>query len=151
MSATHSLRPGTSIADPFNPSHVLKPNADGSLNIVSDADGAASPISFLVPNSADPITIKADPGTLFGVTVFNNSNVIAYLKIFDDASPDVGVTIPKQRILIPANSNGAGAVLPFPVGVEYNDAITAVVVTGYDDDDSTAPEGGAYIFEAYYR
>jgi hypothetical protein len=33
MTASQSLRPGTSIADPDAPSHVLKPNADGSINI----------------------------------------------------------------------------------------------------------------------
>lgn len=41
MTASPSLRPGTSIADPENPAHALKPNSDGSINSSSARNAVA--------------------------------------------------------------------------------------------------------------
>lgn len=41
MTASPSLRPGTSIADPENPANALKPNSDGSINSSSARNAVA--------------------------------------------------------------------------------------------------------------
>ena len=61
MTASVSLRPGTSIADPDNPANALAPNADGSI---SAAEGTSSTLDV----SAATV-IKAAAGRSYRVSV----------------------------------------------------------------------------------
>jgi hypothetical protein len=120
---------------------------------VGQATGGISVSSKQVANNTTSVAIDTSAGTLYGVTVFNNSATIAYLKLYNasQGSTTCGSGTPVQRILIPANTNGAGAVIPFPVGIAYGTAITSCVTTGFADNDSTAPAASAYLIEFYFK
>lgn len=117
------------------------------------ATGGATVSSKLVANNTTSVAIDASAGTLYGVSVFNNSGTIAYLKLYNAAqgSTTCGSGTPVQRIMIPANTAGAGAVIPFPLGVAYSTAITSCVTTGIADADATSPAASAYLIEFYYK
>lgn len=132
---------------------TIASDSTGVVQSIGAATGGISVSSKQVPNNTTSVAIDASAGTLYGVTVFNNSATIAYLKLYNTAQGSVtcGTPTPVQRILIPANTSGAGAVIPFPVGIAYGTALTACVTTGFADNDTTAPAANAYITEFYYK
>lgn len=136
----------------FSPIQV---DAVGNLKVVpqGSATGGASVKSIQAANNTTSIAIDASPGTLYGLTVFNNSATIAYAKLYNAAqgSTTCGSGTPIQRVLIPASTTGAGAVIPLPVGVIYSTAITLCITTGFADSDTTAPAASTYIVEAVYK
>jgi hypothetical protein len=115
--------------------------------------GGASVSSKIVANNTTSVAIKASAGTLYGITVFNNSATIAYLKLYDAAqgSTTCGSGTPVQRIMIPASTSGAGAVIPYPMGVAYATAITSCVTTGFADNDASAPAASTYLLNFIYK
>lgn len=115
--------------------------------------GGASISSTIAANNTTSVAVKASAGNIYGISVFNNSGTIAYLKIYDAAqgSTTCGSGTPSQRILIPANTSGAGAVIEYPLGVSYATAITRCVTTGIADNDTSAPAASAYIINIIYK
>ncbi len=134
---------------------VASDNTAFSVNASPTAatTGGASVSSAIVANNTTSVAIDASAGTLYGVTVFNNSATIAYLKLYNasQGSTTCGSGTPVQRILIPANTSGAGAVIPFPVGVAYSTAISRCVTTGIADNDTGAPAASTYLVDAIYK
>lgn len=119
----------------------------------ASSSGGAAVSSKQVANNTTSVAIDASPGTLYQVSVWNNSATIAYLKLYNTAQGSVtcGSGTPVQRILIPANTAGAGAVISYPVGIAYGTAITSCVTTGFADADATAPAASTYIVEFIYK
>lgn len=110
-----------------------------------------------VAANTTPVAVCNGPCTLTGITVFNNSATIAYVKIYATpaASVTAGSTTVTDQLMIPASTSGAGAVIPFPGnagsrgGVYYPSGLSIVVTTGYADSDTTAPAASAYLVTVY--
>lgn len=134
---------------------TLLTDGNGRLLVttVPSATSGVSVRSTQVANNTTSVVIDASPGTLYGLTVFNNSATIAYAKLYNAAqgSTTCGSGTPVQRVLIPASTSGAGAVIPLTVGVVYSTAITLCVTTGFADADTAAPAASTYIVEAVYK
>lgn len=58
MTASSIVRPSIAVADPDSPTHVLKPNADGSINVGGASSGATvvSALPTLTPGDVDPLS-----------------------------------------------------------------------------------------------
>lgn len=127
--------------------------AGGQVQPIAGSTGGATPKSIQVANNTTSIAVDASAGTVYEALVFNNSATIAYLKLYNAAqgSTTCGSGTPVQRIMIPANTSGAGAVISFGVGIAYGTAITACITTGYGDSDTTAPAASTYIVEVDYK
>lgn len=127
----------------------------GTVAVPATATGGATPSHAIVANNTTSVAIDASPGTLYSVQVFNNSATIAYLKFYDAAQGSVtcGSGTPKKVVLIPANTSGAGAVIPLggAAGVAFVTAITRCVTTGIADNDTGAPAASAYLVEADFK
>lgn len=105
--------------------------------------------SWVVPANITPVVVKDSIGTLYGVEVSNNSATAAYLKLYNAGSGvTCGTGTPRARYLIPAN----GAVAYFVMnGDSYVEGITACVVTGIADDNSSAPAATTYTVNVHYK
>lgn len=125
----------------------------GTVQPVPGSTGGATPNSSIVANNTTSVAVCTAACNLYGVLVFNNSATIAYLKLYNAAqgSTTCGAGTPVQRILIPANTSGAGAVISFPLGVAYSTALTRCVTTGIADADTSAPAASAYIVGFIYK
>lgn len=129
--------------------------AGGSVVPTASSTGGMLTSSKQVANNTTSVAIDASPGTLYQVRVWNNSATIAYAKLYNAAqgSTTCGSGTPLNRILIPANTSGAGATIPFGagLGVAYGTAISLCVTTGFADSDTTSPAASTYIVEVDYK
>lgn len=147
------LAAGANVAGKFGVDQTT-PGATNAVQAIAGSTGGATPSSAIVANNTTSVAICASACTLYGVTVFNNSGTPAYLKLYNavQGSTTCGSGTPVQRILIPANTSGAGAVIEFgAVGVAYGTALTRCVTTGIADNDTGAPAATTYIVGAIYK
>lgn len=162
LNDTHVMAAAVSTATPAGTNIIGKVGIDqttpGTTNGTTDnplATDGVSQFSALVPNNTTSVAVDASPGTLKSVQVFNNSATIAYLKLYNAAqgSTTCGSGTPVKRIMIPANTSGAGAVISLGGrnGVFFSTAITYCVTTGIADADTTAPAASAYIVNLDYK
>jgi hypothetical protein len=130
-------------------------NTIGGTFPVAQTTGGVNTTSKQVANNTTSVALCASACTLYGVYVQNNSGTIAYLKLYNasQGSTTCGSGTPVDRILIPASTSGAGAVIPIaaPYGAVYGTALTSCVTTGYADADATAPAASAYQFTVYTK
>lgn len=126
-----------------------------TVNVASATTGGATVKSIQVANNTTSVAICTAACTLYGVFVQTNSATIAYLKLYNTAQGSVtcGSGTPVDRIIIPASTNGGGAMIPIAgsVGAAYGTALTACVTTGFGDSDTTAPAASAYQISFYYK
>lgn len=106
-----------------------------------------------VANNTTAVAVCSGSCVLTGLLVFNNSATIAYAKLYAtlQASVTCGTTTVSDEIMIPANTSGAGAVVPLPTPVYYPNGLTLCVTTGYADSDTTAPAASTYLVTLYTR
>jgi hypothetical protein len=108
--------------------------------------------SAVLANSTNATNVKNGAGTLFNVSVANNSGTVAYLKLYNSASaPTCGSGTPVARYIIPASTAGAGSNIDIAVGAEYTSGIGYCVTTGIADADTAAVAANAYIVNIVYK
>lgn len=118
---------------------------------VTGTTGGALIAGALAPNNTTAVVVKASPGQVYGIDVFNNSATIAYLKIYDATTATCGSGTPKSRYLIPGSTSGAGLVPRLDVGDKYATGIVYCLTTGISDTDTTAPAANTYLVNIHYQ
>lgn len=122
---------------------VVTPSTPMPVASTASTTGGANVKSIQVANNTTSIAVCAAACTLYGVYVQNNSATILYLKLYNvaQASQTCGSGTPADRIMIPANTSGAGAVVPIAggVGAAYVTALSACITAAYGDSDTTPP------------
>jgi len=113
---------------------ALPANSDAAGNLtlrpVAGPSGGATHIRLR--NVGAVAAIKASGGTLYGVTVVNNSGAAAFIQLFDQTAATPGTTLPDLEFLV---NNSTTVTLPLPlVGVAFSVGISVA---------STTSEGGA--------
>lgn len=112
-----------------------------------------TPFSVISVASTMAGNIKASPGFVKSVQLFNKSAVPGFFRIFNTAGvPVAGAGTPVERFMIPGNAAGAGAVMDLgfggincPLGIGY----TATL--GIGDGDTTALTANDFIFNVVYN
>lgn len=103
-------------------------------------------------NSNNATSVKGSAGSIAHIRAFNNSAVIAYLKLYNKASaPNPASDTVVDKILIPANTSGAGVVLDIAYGQKFTTGIAFAVVTGFGDTDNTSIAANAYSVTILYQ
>jgi hypothetical protein len=140
------------IVDPTTPSQQATVTSAGALKVDGSAAGSGTvqPIPgatggtstyFVQPAASDNhVVIKAGAGTVYGVTVFNNSGTINYLRLYDATTGFNGcnsATNLKTQIQIPASTSVGGAAVPFPLGMAFATGISICISSGYATTDTT--------------
>ena len=90
----------------------------GSKLVINTVTGAVASTS-----------VTGAAGTIYQIDVDNsaNSDNAAYLKIYDDAAPDVGTTSPDMVLRVPVNQRRCFVV---PEGWDFSNLSFACVTTG---------------------
>ena len=126
--------------------------ADSTIDVtmVPGTQGGGSSFSAIVPANVVSVAVKATPGQLYSIAAFNNSTVIAYLKVYNatQANTTCGSGTPTARFMIPASG---GFVRPVEVGNAYSTAISYCVTLGILDSDVAAPAANAYLVNFTYK
>jgi hypothetical protein len=89
--------------------------------------GGASHFSAIVAANTTSVAVKASAGQLYGISAFNNSATIAYLKLYDasQGSTTCGSGTPVERLMIPASG---GFVKEITQGDAFATAITYAAI-----------------------
>ena len=121
------------------------------ISPVAAATGGPSIFTLQAANSTNSGSIKGSAGTLYHVSVYNNSATLAWLILFNSASATPTCTgTPAYQIMIPANStSGAGAVEDFAVGAAFSSGIGYCVTTGIGGTGSV--NASTYVINATYK
>lgn len=97
--------------------------------------GASSRKHVVAAASTNPTAIKATPGLVTGVDVFNNAAYPIYVKLHNNAgAPVAGVGV-VRTIGVQA---GVGRYVSIPLGSYFDTGIALTIVKGLADADATA-------------
>lgn len=122
---------------------------DAGLQLRAANGVSTSYTSCVASNNAT--SVKGSAGSIAQIRVFNNSASIAYLKLYNKASaPNPAADTVFDKILIPANTSGAGAVLSIQYGQKFTTGIAFAVVSGFGDTDNTSVAASAYSVTILY-
>ncbi len=112
--------------------------------------GGATPATWVSAASTNATVVKASAGQVYSIVVINTTATIYYLKLFDKATtPTVGTDTPIQNYPIPANTSGAGFVVPIPVGMAFSNGISFALTGGIALLDSSNAATGVAINVSY--
>ena len=98
--------------------------------------------------------VKGTPGQVYGFIATNRRTSPLFLKFYNDTAANVivGTTVPVMTIEIPANATDHTAMVTgFPVGVQFDAAITIAATTGFADNDTGAPGANELIINVFYK
>ena len=110
--------------------------------------GGASSSRTISAASTNATSVKASPGTLYGLTANNVNAAVRYLKLYNKASaPTVGTDTPTLTIALPP---AAVTSVPFPVGVEFSTGIAFALTTGVADSDTAAVSANEHVVHVFY-
>jgi hypothetical protein len=130
-------------------------NVIGNVGAVPVSSGGLKVASFIVAANSTSVAIDASPGQIYGIAAYGvNGTTPVWLKLYNatQGSTTCGTGTPVERHLIATQTTGAGVVLNLSPGVTYSAAITACVVQGIADSDSTAPPSATnYVVTIYYK
>ena len=117
-----------------------------SLAVVLASDQSAIPVSFQSSTSpfavnsgasTNATSVKGSAGTLWGLSVSNNSDSAAYLKIYDKASaPSVGTDTPKITYVLAPQSSFTPQL--GDQGIPFLNGLALAITGGMADTDTTA-------------
>lgn len=146
--------PGTAGTPSTNVVSVQGVSGGTGIPLAPTTSGGLSIKRLQVANNTTSVAIDASPGQLYGIEAFNNSSVIAYVKLYNasQGSTTCGSGTPVYQGMIPAaSSGGAGYVSMNGYGAPFSTAITACITTGFADNDTTAPAASAYVLNVFYK
>lgn len=132
--------------------HAQSVSNNGTL--APSTSGGLSISRLQVANNTTSVAVKASVGQIYGIEAYNNSAVIAYVKLYNAAqgSTTCGAGTPVYQAMIPAPAAGGGGYISMnTMGIAFSTAITACVTTGFADNDTGAPAANAYVVNFLYR
>lgn len=96
----------------------------------------AGTLRILAAASTNLTTVKASPGQVYTIDLYNISAAAKYLKLYNKAAnPTLASDTPKMTIPIGAAS---GRFLSFPNGLEFSTGIALAITGAVGDTDTTA-------------
>lgn len=112
----------------------------------------AYPFKLISEASTNSNNISNAPDTkLYLVSAIGLTSTVRYLKIYDKATaPIVGTDVPLLTIPVPANTQGAGIVIPFTTPVNLGDGLGIAITSGSADNNTGAVGAGDVIVNLTY-
>lgn len=123
----------------------------GSVSLIPLTSGGLSVYAFLSTAAVQAASIKSTPGQVYGIQFFNNSATIAYVRLYNmTTSPGTGDTV-VWRGLVPANTSGAGFIVPIANGFAFSLGIGIRVTAAVADNDATALSANVILGNVLYK
>jgi hypothetical protein len=114
-------------------------NTVGNVGLATRTTGGLSMSSLVSAASTNATVVKASAGHVYSIQASNKSATLAYLKLYNKAtSPTVGTDVPVKRLIIPANTTGAGFILDQPMGLAFSAGIAFAITALPTTADTTA-------------
>jgi hypothetical protein len=114
--------------------------------------GGASYSNLIAPGTPAAQTVKSTAGSVVAVRVFNIGSSVAFLKMFDVAGTiTLGTTSANYQFAIPANTAGAGAVIPIPELRSHASSIKWAVTGGISYTDNTSITANTVLVDVSYN
>jgi len=96
--------------------------------------------------------VKNAPGMVYEMSFFNTNAAARYVKVFDKATAPVpGTDTPVRTMMAPGSANGAGFVLSFPNGLQFQNGIGFALTGAIADNDTTAIGANDCVVNFGYR
>jgi len=115
--------------------------------------GGAIPFYKTAANSNNATNLKATPGSLYSIEVFNLTATIYYLKFYNKASAPAPATdnaLLVQVFPIPANTAVGGIVMSLNTPKAFSTGISYAIVAGLADTDNTSVPSGSIVLNGSY-
>lgn len=127
-----------------------------TLRAAADAEtlgfGRFDPYNLYSANSTNATVVKNKFGLVGFAYLTNVSSSVACVKLYDKATtPTCNSDTPVQRWLIPANTNGAGAVPNIGNGLTFRNGIAFCITASCATSDNTAVAAGQVIVNLGYK
>lgn len=117
----------------------------------NDGTNGVTPYKLISTASTNANIVKQSAGNLYSVLAIGLTSTVRYLKLYNKATaPTVGTDVPVMNIPIPANTQGAGVVIPFSIGVNFSLGIGVAITSGSADNDTGAIGAGDVIINLTY-
>ncbi len=109
------------------------------------------PFKHISEASTNATQVTAFPSKLYVVSAIGLTSTVRYLKFYDtDVAPTVGTDVPFLTIPVPANTQGAGIVIPFNIPIESGTGLSFAITSGSADNDTGAVGAGDVIVNLTY-
>lgn len=106
----------------------------------------STPYKLISTASTNANVVKATAGKLNSIVAIGLTSTVRFLKLYNKATaPTVGTDVPVMTIPIPANTQGAGVVIPFSKAVNFSNGISIAITANPTDNDATAIGAGDVI------
>jgi hypothetical protein len=114
-------------------------------------EGTVTPYTYISQATTNPNTISPQPSKLYVVSAIGLTSTVRYLKFYDtDMAPIVGTDTPVMTIPVPANTQGAGIVIPFNTPVNFSTGLSFAITSGSADTNTGAVLAGDVIINLTY-
>lgn len=115
--------------------------------------GGCLPGVFVLANSNNATVVKASPGNLYNIQVFNLTGTLFYLKFYNKTTspaPATDSALLVKVIVVPANSSGAGVAIDFSTPIFFSTGIALAVVANVSNTDNTSVPSNAGVVNYGY-
>lgn len=122
-------------------------------NVVSVTDiDTTKPYKYISLASTNATLIRGQETKLYVVSAIGLTSTVRYLKFYDKSTaPTVGTDTPVLTIPVPANTQGAGVVIPFNIPILFSDGLGFAITSGSADNDTGAVGAGDVIINLSYQ
>ncbi len=122
-------------------------------NVVSVTDiDTTKPYKYISLASTNANLIKSREVKLYVVSAIGLTSTVRYLKFYDKSTaPTVGTDTPVLTIPVPANTQGAGVVIPFNIPIVFDNGLGFAITSGSADNDTGAVGAGDVIINLSYQ
>lgn len=111
----------------------------------------SKPFKYISLASTNATLITSQEAKLYVVSAIGLTSTVRYLKFYDNnVAPTVGTDTPVLTIPVPANTQGAGIVIPFNIPILFNDGLSFAITSGSADSDTGAVGAGDVIVNLNY-
>jgi len=122
---------------------------ENTVNVVDV--NTVKPYKYISLASTNANTINAQQSKLYVVSAIGLTSTVRYLKFYDKATaPTVGTDTPVLTIPVPANTQGAGIVIPFNIPIDFISGLSFAITSGSADNDTGAVGAGDVIVNLTY-
>lgn len=124
---------------------------------IQDIDSApliwhSAPYTKISTADNNASVVKASLGRLSSLVAINSGSQIRYLKFYDKTTaPNPATDTPVLIYPIPANTGGAGIVLPLPKPITFQNGISFLIVSGVANNSNTAAVANEVVVTLSYE
>lgn len=125
----------------------MRNNPDAQVQTIPWSLGGCYTYKFQSVTGTNANVVKSTRGQLYGYTIFNNLNSEARICFHNNQAPAIGANIKASFVLFKQQPQ----LFSFPVGIEFDTAISFTLAMGFLDSTLTQATAGNITGVIFYR